>query len=127
MLSTRFNVVGFNRMSSPATTELESIVMDWLGKMVKLPSSFLFSGSGSGVLQGLPVKPFCTHLSLQEYDPNDVLASITIDKLQNRMLCRLVDVLLCRGKKCGLEVISDSGQLEMRGYSDMQVFAMKRE
>nr|ACO90256.1 tyrosine/dopa decarboxylase-like protein [Eschscholzia californica] len=52
MLSTGFNVVGFNWMSSPAATELESIVMDWLGKMLKLPSSFLFSGNGGGVLQG---------------------------------------------------------------------------
>ncbi|XP_010245171.1 PREDICTED: tyrosine/DOPA decarboxylase 2-like [Nelumbo nucifera] len=52
MLSTGFNVVGFNWMSSPAATELESIVMDWLGKMLKLPKSFLFSGNGGGVLQG---------------------------------------------------------------------------
>lgn len=52
MLSTGFNVVGFNWMSSPAATELESIVMDWLGKMLKLPNEFLFSGGGGGVLQG---------------------------------------------------------------------------
>ncbi|KAL7190421.1 hypothetical protein ACSBR2_022656 [Camellia fascicularis] len=55
MLSTGFNVVGFNWMSSPAATELESIVMDWLGKMLQLPNSFLFSGGGGGgggVLQG---------------------------------------------------------------------------
>ncbi|MCL7041797.1 hypothetical protein MKW94_020327 [Papaver nudicaule] len=52
MLSTGFNVVGFNWMSSPAATELESIVMDWFGKMLNLPKSFLFSGTGGGVLQG---------------------------------------------------------------------------
>ncbi|XP_058071562.1 tyrosine decarboxylase-like [Magnolia sinica] len=52
MLSTGFNIVGFNWMSSPAATELESIVMDWLGKMLKLPKPFLFSGNGGGVLQG---------------------------------------------------------------------------
>lgn len=52
MLSTGFNVVGFNWMSSPAATELESIVMDWLGQMLCLPKSFLFSGNGGGVLQG---------------------------------------------------------------------------
>ncbi|KAJ7969031.1 Tyrosine decarboxylase [Quillaja saponaria] len=52
MLSTGFNVVGFNWMSSPAATELESIVMDWLGEMLKLPKAFLFSGNGGGVLQG---------------------------------------------------------------------------
>ncbi|KAI3939229.1 hypothetical protein MKX01_002097 [Papaver californicum] len=56
MLSTGFNVVGFNWMSSPAAIELESIVMNWLGQMLKLPKSFLFSSDGSsgggGVLQG---------------------------------------------------------------------------
>ncbi|XP_043700782.1 tyrosine/DOPA decarboxylase 2-like isoform X2 [Telopea speciosissima] len=52
MLSTGFNVVGFNWLSSPAATELESIVTDWLGKMLNLPNSFLFSGNGGGVLQG---------------------------------------------------------------------------
>ncbi|KAL4627662.1 hypothetical protein ACB092_05G181000 [Castanea dentata] len=50
MLSTGFNVVGFNWMSSPAATELECIVMDWLGEMLKLPKSFLFYGNGGGVL-----------------------------------------------------------------------------
>ncbi|XP_057949231.1 tyrosine decarboxylase-like [Malania oleifera] len=52
MLSTGFNIVGFNWASSPAVTELEMKVMDWLGKLLKLPESFLFSGNGGGVLQG---------------------------------------------------------------------------
>ncbi|KAL4319081.1 hypothetical protein GQ457_18G021000 [Hibiscus cannabinus] len=52
MLSTGFNVVGFNWISSPAATELESIVVDWLGQMLDLPRDFLFSGNGGGVLQG---------------------------------------------------------------------------
>ncbi|KAL3573771.1 hypothetical protein D5086_024384 [Populus alba] len=52
MLCTGLNVVGFNWIASPAATELESIVMDWVGKMLKLPSTFLFSGNGGGVLHG---------------------------------------------------------------------------
>ncbi|GLT52188.1 hypothetical protein SLA2020_255410 [Shorea laevis] len=52
MLISGFNVVGFSWVTSPAATELESIVMDWLGQMLKLPSSFLFSGNGGGVIQG---------------------------------------------------------------------------
>nr|KJB82335.1 hypothetical protein B456_013G190100 [Gossypium raimondii] len=51
MLCSGFNVVGFNWISSPAATELESIVLDWMGKMLKL-SYFLFSGTGGGVLHG---------------------------------------------------------------------------
>ncbi|KAK7303540.1 hypothetical protein RJT34_14447 [Clitoria ternatea] len=52
MLSTGLNVVGFNWMSSPAATELESTVMDWLGQALKLPKDFLFSGCGGGVVLG---------------------------------------------------------------------------
>ncbi|KAJ4831639.1 Tyrosine/DOPA decarboxylase 5, partial [Turnera subulata] len=52
VLSAGFNIVGFNWMSTPAATELESIVMDWLEQMLNLPKSFLFSGTGGGVLQG---------------------------------------------------------------------------
>ncbi|XP_009760717.2 tryptophan decarboxylase TDC1-like [Nicotiana tabacum] len=52
MLCTCFNSVGFNWLASPAVTELEMVVMDWLANMLKLPKSFMFSGTGGGVLQG---------------------------------------------------------------------------
>lgn len=42
-------------MSSPACTELEVVMMDWLGKMLALPKEFLSStpgGHGGGVIQG---------------------------------------------------------------------------
>nr|AXK92562.1 tryptophan decarboxylase [Gelsemium sempervirens] len=51
MLGTAFNSVGFTWVSSPAATELEMIVMDWIAHMLKLPKSFMFSGTGGGVLQ----------------------------------------------------------------------------
>ncbi|KAJ9550409.1 hypothetical protein OSB04_014454 [Centaurea solstitialis] len=51
MLSNCFNAVGFNWLASPAATELEMVVMDWLATMLQLPKSFKFSGSGGGVLQ----------------------------------------------------------------------------
>lgn len=52
MLCNCFNSVGFNWLASPAMTELEMIVMDWLANMLKLPKAFMFSGTGGGVLQG---------------------------------------------------------------------------
>lgn len=54
MLCTAFNTVGFNWLASPAATELESIVMDWLANLLNLPESFKFSGGtgGGGVIQG---------------------------------------------------------------------------
>ncbi|XP_076342538.1 aromatic-L-amino-acid decarboxylase-like isoform X2 [Tachypleus tridentatus] len=40
--------------SSPACTELEMMMLDWLGKMLHLPKEFLFGskGPGGGVIQG---------------------------------------------------------------------------
>ncbi|XP_075508302.1 tyrosine decarboxylase 2 isoform X3 [Primulina tabacum] len=52
MLSAGVNVVGFSWITSPAATELETIVMDWLGKALKLPDAFLSTGHGGGVIQG---------------------------------------------------------------------------
>ncbi|OQV26042.1 Histidine decarboxylase [Hypsibius exemplaris] len=56
MLADAINCLGFTWASSPACTELETIVMDWLGKMIGLPQEFLHSTSnkmsdGGGVIQ----------------------------------------------------------------------------
>merc|ERR1711976_1080343 len=53
MLADGINCLGFTWASSPAATELESIVMDWLGKMIGLPEEFLHCrpGPGGGVIQ----------------------------------------------------------------------------
>ncbi|XP_054083608.1 3,4-dihydroxyphenylacetaldehyde synthase 2-like [Zeugodacus cucurbitae] len=54
MLSAAFGVIGFNWLCSPACTELEVVVMDWLAKFFKLPAHFLHStkGPGGGIIQG---------------------------------------------------------------------------
>ncbi|KAK6164405.1 hypothetical protein DH2020_001269 [Rehmannia glutinosa] len=52
MLSAGINMVGFSWITSPAATELEMIVLDWLAKALKLPDEFLSTGQGGGVIQG---------------------------------------------------------------------------
>lgn len=52
MLSSMFNVIGFSWICSPALTELETVVMDWLGNALGLPEEFLSDGEGGGVIQG---------------------------------------------------------------------------
>uniref|UniRef100_A0A803M8C9 Uncharacterized protein n=1 Tax=Chenopodium quinoa TaxID=63459 RepID=A0A803M8C9_CHEQI len=42
---------GANWIASLASTELEAIVMDWMGKLL-LPQQFLFYGGGGGVMHG---------------------------------------------------------------------------
>eukprot|EP00057_Strongylocentrotus_purpuratus_P011979 XP_011666453.1 PREDICTED: aromatic-L-amino-acid decarboxylase [Strongylocentrotus purpuratus] len=54
MLSDAIACVGFSWMASPACTELEMAMMNWLGRMLNLPESFLFNETrqGGGVIQG---------------------------------------------------------------------------
>lgn len=43
----------FVQAASPACTELETVMLDWLGKMLQLPECFLAGthGHGGGVIQ----------------------------------------------------------------------------
>uniref|UniRef100_A0A8C7D8I1 Aromatic-L-amino-acid decarboxylase n=1 Tax=Oncorhynchus kisutch TaxID=8019 RepID=A0A8C7D8I1_ONCKI len=54
MLSGAIGCIGFSWAASPACTELETVMMDWLGKMLKLPEDFIAGthGQGGGVIQG---------------------------------------------------------------------------
>ncbi|VEN46969.1 unnamed protein product [Callosobruchus maculatus] len=53
MLTNAINCLGFTWASSPACTELEMIVTNWLGKMIGLPYHFLHNkeSDGGGVIQ----------------------------------------------------------------------------
>ena len=50
--SAAFTAPAFNWLCSPAVTELETIVLDWLAQILSLPPCFLSQGEGGGVIQG---------------------------------------------------------------------------
>jgi aromatic-L-amino-acid/L-tryptophan decarboxylase len=54
MYSAAFTAPAFNWLCSPACTELETIVMDWMAKAMALPECFLSQSKngGGGVIQG---------------------------------------------------------------------------
>ncbi|XP_033249337.1 3,4-dihydroxyphenylacetaldehyde synthase 2 isoform X2 [Drosophila miranda] len=54
LLIAGIGVLGFSWICSPACTELEVVVMDWLAKFLKLPEHFQHAsdGPGGGVIQG---------------------------------------------------------------------------
>ncbi|KAK7576160.1 hypothetical protein V9T40_012446 [Parthenolecanium corni] len=54
MLSDAIACIGFSWIAAPACTELEMVMLDWLGKMLDLPEEFLAcsGGPGGGVILG---------------------------------------------------------------------------
>lgn len=54
MYSAAFNAPAFNWLNSPACTELETVVLDWLARAINLPETYLSTSSqgGGGVIQG---------------------------------------------------------------------------
>jgi aromatic-L-amino-acid decarboxylase len=52
MYSAAFTAPAFNWLCSPAVTELETVVLDWVAKALGLPECFLSQGMGGGVIQG---------------------------------------------------------------------------
>ena len=52
MWSAALTSANFNWICSPAVTELETIVLDWLAQILALPDMFLSKGEGGGVIQG---------------------------------------------------------------------------
>ncbi|CAG0970787.1 aromatic-L-amino-acid/L-tryptophan decarboxylase [Phycisphaerales bacterium] len=52
LLSAGLGVQGMSWITSPACTELEMRVLDWLGEAIGLPNAFLFRGQGGAVIDG---------------------------------------------------------------------------
>jgi aromatic-L-amino-acid decarboxylase len=51
LLSSGLGVQGMLWSTSPACTEVETLVLDWLANMLVLPKKFLSTGTGGGVIQ----------------------------------------------------------------------------
>ncbi|KAI1478408.1 pyridoxal phosphate-dependent transferase [Daldinia eschscholtzii] len=62
MYSAAFTGAAFNWICSPAVTELETIVLDWLAKAFGLPSCYLSTGptNGGGVIHGTASEAIAT-------------------------------------------------------------------
>ncbi len=51
LLSAGLGVQGMSWITSPACTELETLMLDWLAEMLNLPDKFMSHTSGGGVIQ----------------------------------------------------------------------------
>ena len=71
LLSSGLGVQGMLWATSPACTELETHVLDWLVEMLGLPHKFLSSSSGGGVIQdGASSASLCALLAARERATN---------------------------------------------------------
>ncbi|KAI9667240.1 MAG: hypothetical protein M1821_000053 [Bathelium mastoideum] len=52
LYSAAFTAPAFNWLCSPAVTELETVVLDWLARLLALPECYQSTGEGGGVIQG---------------------------------------------------------------------------
>ena len=52
LYSAALSAPAFSWICSPAITELETVVLDWFGRMLHLPDCFQSEGEGGGVIQG---------------------------------------------------------------------------
>lgn len=78
MLSAGFGCVGLSWIGSPAYTELEVIMMNWLGKLLGLPEKFLncSDGPGGGIIQGSASEvTFIALLVAKEKKVRDLIAN----------------------------------------------------
>ncbi|CAB0040163.1 unnamed protein product [Trichogramma brassicae] len=139
MLADAINCLGFTWASSPVCTELETIVMNWLGKMIGLPDDFLHkagsTGSGGGVIQTTASEATLVCLlaartrairDVQETNPE-----LSIAEINSRLVAYCSDQAHSSVEKAGLiglvrmRYIDSDENLSMRG--EMLIEALERD
>ncbi|XP_077510425.1 aromatic-L-amino-acid decarboxylase-like [Amblyomma americanum] len=117
MLSDGIGCVGFSWAASPACTELEVIMLDWIGRMINLPEDFLCSSEnskGGGVIQS----------SASECILNTLLAAryATIKKLKEEQPFVDEGVLLSKLMAyCSKEAHSSVEKAAMIGFVKLRI------
>ena len=107
LLSSGLGVQGMLWVTSPACTELETHVLDWLVKMLDLPSKFLSTSTGGGVIQDTASSAsLCALLAARERTTNFV---------SNRLGCN------------GKLVVYTSAQAHSSIEKDVQIAGLGRE
>ncbi|XP_023317265.1 histidine decarboxylase isoform X3 [Trichogramma pretiosum] len=139
MLADAINCLGFTWASSPVCTELETIVMNWLGKMIGLPDDFLHkagsTGSGGGVIQTTASEATLVCLlaartrairDVQETNPE-----LSVAEINSRLVAYCSDQAHSSVEKAGLiglvrmRYIDSDENLSMRG--EMLIEALERD
>jgi aromatic-L-amino-acid decarboxylase len=97
LYSAAFTAPAFNWLCSPAVTELETVVLDWVANMLGLPECYLSKGEGGGVIQGSASEAIVTVLVAAR---ERVLNSLTVKAKDEKERDNAKDAL--RGKLVAL-------------------------
>ncbi|KAJ2721862.1 hypothetical protein GGI07_003699 [Coemansia sp. Benny D115] len=106
-----FNVTAFNWICSPAATELETVVMDWLGKLIGLDKRFMAinedgtEGEGGGVIQSSASEALIVALlaaremAVQRIKTTEGIDEIDVDALRHKFVAYFSDQTHSSGQK----------------------------
>ena len=100
--------IGFTWASSPSCTELETVMMDWLAKMLNLPDHFLFesNGKGGGIIHGTASEATLTALLSAKANILEKYRAKNPDSTPGSVIDRLVafssDQAHCSVERAGL-------------------------
>ncbi|XP_045137004.1 histidine decarboxylase-like isoform X2 [Portunus trituberculatus] len=140
MLADAINCIGFTWASSPACTELEIVVMDWLARMLGLPDHFLHSckdAPGGGVIQTTASEATFVCLlaarteAIQRYQQDD--PEIEDAEINSRLVAYCSDQAHSSVEKAGLiglvkmRYIESDDNLSMRGDKVLEAIQNDRE
>ncbi|KAK3095077.1 hypothetical protein FSP39_009994 [Pinctada imbricata] len=140
MLADAIGCLGFTWAASPACTELETIVMDWLGKMIGIPVEFLHSNKqnkGGGVIQ--LTASDCTFITMlaarTEVFRKYKCASLGLDEaeINSRLVAYCSDQAHSSVEKAGLislvkmRFIPSDEDLSLRGHALQDAISRDRE
>ncbi|KAL1496931.1 hypothetical protein ABEB36_007981 [Hypothenemus hampei] len=110
-----FGMVGLSWIASPAMTELEVVMMNWLGRMLELPEEFLncSEGPGGGVIQGSASEAtYVALLTAKEKKVKDLLeknSNLTEAEIKGKLVAYSSDQSNSSVEKSGL-----LGSMKMR-------------
>lgn len=100
LYSSAFTCAAFNWICSPAVTELETIVLDWLCKLLNLPPCYLSSSpsGGGGVIQGSASEAIITVLvAARDRYLQQCVEGITDEKEKDRIIAEKRSKLVALG------------------------------
>ncbi|XKL65837.1 hypothetical protein PGB90_009257 [Kerria lacca] len=131
MLADAINCLGFTWASSPACTELEILIMNWLGKMIGLTDEFLHSSTnskGGGVIQTTASEATLICLlasrteAIQKYrDENETIESELDDaEINSRLVAYCSDQAHSSVEKAGL-----IGLVKLRYIESDDVYSLR--